>query len=35
MPDETKPIDAGQEVDQIIKTAKTLGVGVDEKAGIH
>lgn len=30
MPDETKPIDAEQEVEQIIKTAKTLGVEVDE-----
>ncbi len=30
MPDETKPIDAEQEVEQIIKTARTLGVEVDE-----
>ncbi len=29
MPDETKPIDAEQEVEQI-KTARTLGVEVDE-----
>ncbi len=30
MPDETKPINAEREVEQIIKTAKTLGVEVDE-----